>query len=154
MTKFSKETRHLLHGFIKKKPTTVNSAKCETTARSHDAFCPLTETWRANCPLYALLHFPIRSMTCTLFYWCLNRAVITNYVREFCCSLIINILFLFAWLLIAKIYTVSEASFSLILKKNLPWRLSGFVQDYTRGTYIESQSLTCFSWLSNSLRWK
>ena len=157
MTKFVKETRHWLYCFIKKTTTTtkVNSAKCKTTARACDAFCPLTQIWRVNCPSYVLLHFPIRSMTRTLFYWCLNRAVITNYVREFCCSLIVSIWFLFAWLLIAEIYTVSEASLSFIKKKkNLLWRLSGFVQDYTRGTYNESQSLTCFSWLCNSPRWK
>ena len=40
MTKFEKEIRHRLFVFIKKK-TTINSAKCETTARVRDAFCPL-----------------------------------------------------------------------------------------------------------------
>ena len=36
-------TRHLLYVFMKKKTTTsVTSAKCKTTARAHDAFCPLT----------------------------------------------------------------------------------------------------------------
>ena len=139
MTKFVKETRHWLYGFIKKKkkPTTVNSAKCKTTVRACDAFCPLTQIWRVNCPSYVLLHFPIRSMTRTLFYWCLNRAVITNYVREFCCSLIVSIWFLFAWLLIAEIYTVSEASLSFIKKKKQltlasVWFCSGL---YTR--YIQ-----------------
>ena len=48
MTQFEKEIRHLLYVFLKK--TTVNSAKCETTARAHDAFCPLTQAWRINCP--------------------------------------------------------------------------------------------------------
>ena len=35
-------TRHLLYVFMKKKTTSVTSAKCKTTARAHDAFCPLT----------------------------------------------------------------------------------------------------------------
>ena len=48
MTQFEKEIRHRLYVFLKK--TTVNSAKCETTARAHDAFCPLTQAWRINCP--------------------------------------------------------------------------------------------------------
>ena len=34
--KFERETRHRLYIIMKKK--TVNSAKCETTARTHDAF--------------------------------------------------------------------------------------------------------------------
>ena len=38
--KFEKETRHRVYVFIK--ISTFNSAKCETTARAHDAFCPLT----------------------------------------------------------------------------------------------------------------
>ena len=29
---------------------TVNSAKYETAARTRDAFRPLTQAWRANCP--------------------------------------------------------------------------------------------------------
>ena len=41
------QTRHRLYVFIKKfykkvKKTSVNSSKCETTARAHDAFCPHT----------------------------------------------------------------------------------------------------------------
>ena len=40
MTKFEKETRNQLYIFLKK--STVNLAKCETTARTHDMFCPLT----------------------------------------------------------------------------------------------------------------
>ena len=48
MEKFEKETRHWLNVFIRKK-TTVNSAKCETTERVHEAFCPLTQAWRVNC---------------------------------------------------------------------------------------------------------
>ena len=31
--------------------TTVNSAKCTTPARAHDAFCPLTQAWRIKCPI-------------------------------------------------------------------------------------------------------
>ena len=38
MTKFEKETRHWFYTFSFK----INTAKCETTARAHDAFCPLT----------------------------------------------------------------------------------------------------------------
>ena len=38
--KIEKETRNRLYVFIKK--STVNSAKCETTARAYEAFCPLT----------------------------------------------------------------------------------------------------------------
>ena len=38
MTEFEKETRHWFYTFSFK----INSAKCETTARAHDAFCPLT----------------------------------------------------------------------------------------------------------------
>ena len=39
------QTRHRLYVFIKKfykkvKKKSVNSSKCETTARAHDAFCP------------------------------------------------------------------------------------------------------------------
>ena len=37
---FEKETAHGLYVFIK---IAVNSTKCETTARAHDAFCPLTQ---------------------------------------------------------------------------------------------------------------
>ena len=33
-----------------KKKTTVNSAKCEATPHTHDAFCPITRAWRVNCP--------------------------------------------------------------------------------------------------------
>ena len=51
MTKFKKETRPRLYVFIKKKTRTFNSAKCETTVRTHDAFCPLTQAWRVNCPI-------------------------------------------------------------------------------------------------------
>ena len=40
MTKFEKETRQRLYVLIKK---TVKSAKCETTARVHNAFCPLPQ---------------------------------------------------------------------------------------------------------------
>ena len=40
MKKFEKETRHWLYVFIK--ISTVNSAKCETAAHTHDTFCPLT----------------------------------------------------------------------------------------------------------------
>ena len=29
---------------------TVNLAKCETTARTHDAFCTITQTQCVNCP--------------------------------------------------------------------------------------------------------
>ena len=42
MKKYEKEIRHRLYVFIKM--STVNSAKCDTTARAHDAFCPLTLT--------------------------------------------------------------------------------------------------------------
>ena len=42
MEKFEKETRHWLNVSIRKK-TTVNSAKCETTERVHEAFGPLTQ---------------------------------------------------------------------------------------------------------------
>ena len=72
-----------LQVFITK--TSINSAKCETTARAHDAFCPLTQAWRVNCPvpLTVLLH-------CQLQAWrlhCTIRAqtglVITNRVRGF-----------------------------------------------------------------------
>ena len=28
----------------------MSSAKCETIAHSYDAFCPLTQAWRVNCP--------------------------------------------------------------------------------------------------------
>ena len=43
---------HWLYVFLKKtnKKPAVNSAKCETTARAHDAFCPLTQAWPVNCP--------------------------------------------------------------------------------------------------------
>ena len=34
---------------------TVNSAKCETTARAHDAFCLLTQVWRVNFPFNCLV---------------------------------------------------------------------------------------------------
>ena len=34
----------------KKSNISSNSAKYETTARKHDAFCPLTQTWHVNCP--------------------------------------------------------------------------------------------------------
>ena len=40
VTKIEKETRPRLYVFIKKKA--LNSAICVTTARAHDAFCPLT----------------------------------------------------------------------------------------------------------------
>ena len=40
MTKFEKETRHRLYFFIKKN---INSTVYETTARAHNAFCPLTQ---------------------------------------------------------------------------------------------------------------
>ena len=42
MIKFEKESIHQLYIFMKRK-TTVNSAKCETTARAHDAFYPPTQ---------------------------------------------------------------------------------------------------------------
>ena len=34
----------------KKKPQTVNSAKCKTTACAHDTLCPLTQARGVNCP--------------------------------------------------------------------------------------------------------
>ena len=49
LIKFEKETRHRLHVLIKNK-ITVSSAKCETTSRARDAFCPLTQARRVNCP--------------------------------------------------------------------------------------------------------
>ena len=36
---------------LKTKTKTVNSAKWGATTRAHDAFCPLTQAWRINCPL-------------------------------------------------------------------------------------------------------
>ena len=38
MTKFERETRHLLHVCVRK---TVNSEKCESTVHAQDAFSPL-----------------------------------------------------------------------------------------------------------------
>ena len=49
LIKFEKEIRHRLHVLIKNK-ITVSSAKCETTSRARDAFCPLTQARRVNCP--------------------------------------------------------------------------------------------------------
>ena len=45
---FRKKTRHWLYVFIKK--GTVNLSKCETTTRSHDVFCALTQPWGLSCP--------------------------------------------------------------------------------------------------------
>ena len=36
--------------FIQKNNTTLNWAKCATTDRAHNAFCPLTQARLANCP--------------------------------------------------------------------------------------------------------
>ena len=30
----------------------MSSAKCETIAHLYDAFCPLTQAWRVNCPFH------------------------------------------------------------------------------------------------------
>ena len=81
MTKFEKETRHRLYVFIKKK--TVDSAKCGTTARAHDAFCPPTHAWRVNCPFNCPIHSPSTSMTHHCPISAQIGLVITNHVREF-----------------------------------------------------------------------
>ena len=64
LTKFEEETRHWLHIFIKKKPTTVNLAKCLTAECTHDMYCPLTKAWHVFCPITLYLqawciHCPI-----------------------------------------------------------------------------------------------
>ena len=81
MAKFEKETRHRLYVFIKKK--TVDSAKCGTTARTHDAFCPPTHAWRVNCPFNCPIHSPSTSMTHHCPISAQIGLVITNHVREF-----------------------------------------------------------------------
>ena len=81
MAKFEKETRHRLYVFIKKK--TVDSAKCGTTARAHDAFCPPTHAWRVNCPFNCPIHSPSTSMTHHCPISAQIGLVITNHVREF-----------------------------------------------------------------------
>ena len=63
MKKFRKQTTYDFYVFIKK----LNSAKCVTKERSYEAYCPITQAWRVQCP---------NSFK--------NSLVITNHVREFC----------------------------------------------------------------------
>ena len=69
MTKFEKETRHQFYIFIKE-GTTAKLAKCKTTAHALDAFCPLIQAWRVDCPFSC----PITSMMLTLSNYCTNQA--------------------------------------------------------------------------------
>ena len=100
MAKFEKETRHRLYVFIKKK--TVDSAKCGTTARAHDAFCPPTHAWRVNCPFNCPIHSPSTSMTHHCPISAQIGLVITNHVREFSYS--------FDWYIIACAVSLHQQS--------------------------------------------
>ena len=54
MTEFEKETKRRVYIFIK--ISTFNSAKCETTARAHDAFCHLHRHDVLTVPLTVLIY--------------------------------------------------------------------------------------------------
>ena len=69
MTKFEKETVHRLYVFPKKKQLTLQN---ETTAHVHDAFCPLTQAWRVNCPFNCPI--TLSSYKRTLAHYSSNRA--------------------------------------------------------------------------------